>query len=180
MKYIDQTSNQLRLYLSDGAADVSAFTIISEAHVETNTCKIHYGILTESHFVIIEHNHCILNEVLACSEIALNRADTYGIEDMLKKSFQRSCNDTSVYEFKLSVLDSNAAIHELHALREKRSEENTHYLEHTFPTSSADEFPAVTEVYVSTTEKDILVQTVHTYPNEEKVIMSRSVFTCIK
>ncbi len=176
MKYVEQSYKQLRLLISEDESNLYNFSIISEAFFAAGDMHFHYGILSESHFVIIKTAMDSFNEIFACTDTEISNTECHMLGKIHDKSVRRNLKSFGSYTFSPKVYELDAAHEHIDFLRSKRSNPETHYLEHTFPTLHATETPAVTEVYV-TIKNDVHIQSLHTYPNENIAVISSSVIS---
>lgn len=173
MEYIDQSHEELNLFFSQKASDLKSFKVISESHFDTPNFKIHFGVLTESHFAIIETGNETINEIFACTDIDLPGVDKHDIDSIADEGFNKEL-DNHTYEFKCEILPYSECESILKHFRAKRSQINTQYQIFDFPNDD-DPLPALTEVYV-TVNGVVKVESLHTYPNEDKAVFSTSIF----
>lgn len=172
MKYIEQTHKDLRLYLLEDSPDKSIFTIISESSFQESIFDINFGILAESHFVTVKTGNNIIAEICACTDFDVPNianslltkiGDTNKVTETetLKHSFNYKVHNMAVGKVKLKALQS------------KRPHPYSYYLDHCFPSSKPGEESPVTEIYV-TIDKDVLIESVHTYPNKDAMVFTTS------
>jgi hypothetical protein len=172
MQYIDQHHNALRLYVTIHPLPEKQFSVIAEHLFDFKEYNIALGILSESHYVTIHHNNNCLTEIFACSD-----AD---ISYEIKKSFTELTEPVTVelndltYSFTTSTVSFSAGASLLAALHQKRALPEVHYLAHEFPTVTPKETPGQTEIYITTTGDQFIIQSIHSYPNEDVMVFTTS------
>lgn len=173
MKYVEQSHKDLRLYILDECPDKNIFTLISESKFTDSGFKVNFGILAESHFVTVQTDNDCISEICACTAFDIENLNTKlltEIGDANLVTETESLRHTFNYKF------HNMAVGEvkLKALRSKRPHPYSHYLEHDFPTAKPGDVSPVTEVYITLIGKEVLIESVHTYPNHNAMAFTMS------
>tara|TARA_B100000745_G_C20148193_1_gene393672 strand:- start:872 stop:1423 length:552 start_codon:yes stop_codon:yes gene_type:complete len=172
MQYIEQSHKDLRLYLLHGVIPKNQFNLISESKFTENVTKVEFGILAESHFVTIQTPKYTFSEVCACTDTIIDGSDQFLLTE-LGDARKSVVNQELSYSFTYKVTNFTVGEVRLASLRSKRPHPHCYYLEHIFPTSIPGEESPVTEVYVTVGEQ-ILIESVHTYPNNEAMVFTIS------
>jgi len=177
MEYIEQTYRSIIFYFANKAVDQSLFNIISKHNFRHQDFDIEFGILTESHFISIASDSETITEICACKDYDIQDSVKLNIEDVIKHNFTKE-SQAYTYTFTGSVVDYTAGKKILEDPRMKQHDSETHYLSHTFPGRWFWSKSAYTEIYV-TVGKTIITETVHTYPNERKMVFTKSEYETI-
>jgi hypothetical protein len=177
MEYIEQTHKTIIFYLINKAVDCSFFNVVSKHSFKHKNLDIEFGILTESHFVSVSSNNDALTEICACKDYEIAYLKKSSIEATARSNYKKTIGEFT-YTFSSSIVSYRTGKKLLKDLKSKQRNSNTHYLTHTFPGRWAWSRPACTEVYV-TVDNNVVTETVHTYPNEKKMVFTKSVITTI-
>ena len=179
--YIDQSANELRLNLVYSKLDKSDLNVLISKSITFNDIDIEVGIIGASHFLTVKYNDKEFSEVFACLE--LNNTTQKCIvkkANELLLSTKEVINNDLQYEFSLKILN-------WYEFSEKKYKqftedtvlyskgENSLGLSHVFPYKKDDKYVAKTEVFCIQKEKRIIVETLHSYPNEEKLVFTKTV-----
>jgi len=175
MEFIEQTYKSIIFYFVNYSVDQSIFNIVSKHSFQHHNVAIEFGILTESHFLSISAPNDVINEICACKSYDIKNAEIQSIENITNDSYQTNTKNFS-YSFSSSIVNYRTGRKVLSTLRGKQRLSNTHYLTHTFPGKWPWSRAASTEIYV-TVGDTIVTETVHTYPNENKMVFSQSEVT---
>ena len=172
MEYIEQTYRSIIFYFANKAVDQSLFNIISKHSFRHQDFNIEFGILTESHFISIASDSETITEICACKSYDIEGSVRLSIEDVTKNCYTKNA-EAYTYAFTSSVVDYRAGKKALADLKSKQHNNNTHFLSHAFPGKWVWSRSAYTEIYVTVGET-IITETVHTYPNERKMVFTKS------
>ncbi len=176
MEYIEQSFRDLRLLTSNKVVDINQFELISEITHVLDGMDVHFGILGESHFVSVTSGEMAHVEILACTDAIVPGMQVYTMDKILGKFTTENLNKGFTYEFSIIVQDTGGAQEQINKIKAKHSEPNTIYLTHTFPSDDERYEAAITEIVLTCCE-EVLIETIHTYPNENKVVFSQSTLT---
>ena len=178
--YIDQSANDLRLNLVYSALDTSNLNVIVSQSIDYDDVNIEVGIIGASHYLSIKHKDSQFSEVFACLE--LNSTTQQCIvkkENELSSSIFERINEDLQYKFDSEILNWNKT----NALKYEQFSKDTHSnskdtkaigLSHIFPFKKDAKFEAKTQVFVIKSEDKILINTLHAYPNEEKLVFTQT------
>ncbi len=178
--YIDQSANDLRLNLVYSALDTSSLNVIVLQEIDYDDVNIEVGIIGASHYLSIKHKDRQFSEVFACLE--LNSTTQQCIvkkgNELASSIFER-INEDLQYKFNSEILNWNKSS----AIKYEQFSKDTYSnskstdaigLSHIFPHKKDVNFEAKTQVYVIKSEGKILVNTLHAYPNEEKLVFTQT------
>lgn len=172
MKYIDQSHKELRIYLLEDKVPKDKFSIVSKSNFTDRDTIVEFGILSESHFVTIKNNKYTFSEICACTDTIIPGSDTDFLTDIGEMSKIITYKNVN-YTFTQQVNNYSVGAMRLTALQSKRTHPHCYYLEHIFPTCEPGEISPVTEIYVTMGDQ-ILIESVHSYPNENVMVFTIS------
>lgn len=174
MQYVEQSHKDLRLFTLNSDFTRDQFNVISESEIEFGPVHIHFGILAESHFVVLSEERGAVSEICACTEApGLETEPT--LLTAIGDANKTAKLDGWHYTFHHEITNMNVGEVRLSALQSKRPHPYSYYLEHAFPTSTPSHPAPLTEIYITTT-RDILIETVHTYPEHDAMVFTVSQF----
>lgn len=174
LAFKDQSASQLKLHLTKGIADVAALQILQMGKVRFGNVQIEAGILGASHYVKWWTEGGAFTEVLACVSAWPNQ--TY-----LASQHLSSLKTTSEFE---PVPSWKYYFHHWQSDWEKGQENVDSIKTQLQKMASTDglglhfSFPgyngAETLLLIENSKKGIFAQSLHAYPNEGKLIFSKS------
>lgn len=176
MEYLEQSYKSIIFYLVNTVLDQKVFNIVSKHQFEHENMRIEFGVLTESHYVSVTEDDATLYEVCACKEYDFDTLQKANIEDVAETTVAEDIGNFS-YTFTSDIKNYRDGKKILNQLESKQRNSVTHYLTHTFPGRWAWSRPAITEIYVTPKNGGLIVETVHTYPNESKMVFTTSEIT---
>lgn len=164
MIYIDQNSTELKLSLTISDFNKEPLQVISTKEITLGGFNIEFGILGASHFVTFKKDNFLFSEIFACVEID-------GIDSM--KNIHNLKLDRENYSFSSSIKswyeDGESAYNK--AITKTNTFPS---LEFVFPSEKEGLFQARTNVIISILNGYIIVDTIHAYPNENNVVVTKS------
>lgn len=161
-----------------GQVDLSQFLILQTNTFSWNNTKVTIGILGASHFISVEQSGSVFTEICACvdgkfsNDVTIHTANTIrNLGDVVQT---KTSGILHMFDYNVkNDLTLPTATTEL-----SRPLTNRHKLEHSFPNNEATEVGGYTFVTVDI-DDTMKVQTIHTYPNKGKYVLTRSKFTNI-
>ena len=178
--YTDQSASELRLNLIDGVLDKTPLNVILTDTLHLADIYIEAGIIGASHFVSFNFGDKVFSEVFACLELS-NSSDSCFVGKVFKqtapiKYFKKGLFS---YEFTSEILDWDDKSSEKYKNFENEVEKSSDDkesigLSYAFPTMEKNKFLAKTEVKVTKVNDMIIVETLHAYPNEEKLVFTET------
>lgn len=162
--YVEQTVRDIRYILSEKPLTIK-LTNLKDKTFNLNDYKVKVTILGESHKIEISKEDFYLVEVVAC------------IGNVAKKLPTENENFNLNYNFKSLIHDLKSdKIQELDKLNEIEFE-NVENISLSFEMKESFKFEAVTIVSINTlvNEKGFFFRTLHTYPNENKALLTESI-----
>ncbi len=178
--YIDQSANELRLNLIEGYLDKKILNVLIEDNLTLCDIKIEAGIIGASHFVSLDINDTKLSEVFACLELS-NAGNQCIINkvSLNKDSIKYFKKNLYCYEFSSNILDWNSNSSKEYIDFEKRVEKASNEckqlgLSYIFPSKTNNKFLAKTELIIYSNNNEIIIETLHAYPNEDKLVFTES------
>lgn len=165
MKYIDQSAKTLRLNLMTKEYNQTKLTILSKKIEKIKDLTIEYGILGESHYFKLFNDKFFFSEILACIDM-----ETEGVSLNVNKIQEK--NNNFEYAFSKETLDWNEDSKSKYIRFETYF---TDILE--FPTKENYKFKPLTALILTKSEhsKEIIFESMHAYPNENKLVFSKSI-----
>lgn len=175
MEYIEQSYKSIIFYFINNIIDQGIFNVVSKHQFKHLGIDIEMGVLTESHFVSVSLDNDTVYEICACKNYDFNTNDSLklNIVDTIEDKISKKTK-TFTYNFSSTIEDYRAGKKTLSKLQSKQREAETHYLTHTFPGRWLWSRPAITEIYVTTKASKLVIESVHTYPNESKMVFTNS------
>jgi len=171
MEFVEQSHKDLYLRVTADIDSLWEYKMLSKASLNFQGLQIEFGILGESHYVLVANKSSRFAEVFACGKKKYD--DGIEFSDLIGSSFEKQFGDIS-YQFEMEVVNELESS-KLSRLREKRNDPDVKYLKHDFPAKDKDLSHPVTEVYLNT-KGVIIVESVHTYPNENVSVFTKSNF----
>jgi len=174
MEFIDQSSSELRLSLSDSNFNLESLSVIKSETVSFDNLKIKFGILGASHFVRIKSKNVDLTEIFACADV--ENSESIRLDngfDLIKNT------NAFRYSFTSNILcwdEVKGKYFYEYMSSEKNSSEI--FLSFDFPSEKEGNFQARTSVLIKrdSAAKSISITTMHAYPNENNLIKTYTEF----
>jgi len=177
--YIDQSANELRLNIVEGYLNKEPLNVIIEKKMVIDTLEVEAGIIGASHFVTVQCKNSTISEVLACLELK-NCGEESFISKISHNSTQKLFKKENYeYEFSSEILDwsdeSSIRYSNFEKLvKQSELKNDCIALSYLFPTKIKHEYEAKTEVVVSYNKKILEIRTLHAYPNENKIVFTKT------
>lgn len=170
MKYIDQSAKSLRLSIMEKEYNPKNLTILTTKNEKIRNTNITYGILGESHYLKIFNKNFFFSEILACIEM-----ESEGISlDTNKKEIK---TEFYTYTFEKETVEWN------YKAKEKYIRFETYFTDKIeFPSKEKQKFKPITALILTKTSysKEIIFESMHAYPNENKLVFSKSIIVLNK
>lgn len=167
MKFIDQSAKELRLNLVNSEYSEKELSVLTREYFNFNNIKIEFGILGASHFLKLEKDNLIFAEVFACIELELENSSLFvgGMEERKLEIF----NDWLIYNFESEIIEWNE-----YSKNKYDYFENNYSSSFLFPLNQKYNFLAKTQVIFKVINDIITLETMHAYPNENKIVFTKT------
>lgn len=178
--YIDQSSKELRLNLIYSELNKFDLNVISSESITYDDIYIEVGIIGASHYLTIKYEKNQFSEVFACLELNnSNQACTIKKPEELLVPVKENITSHLKYEFSSEILNWNKSSSQRYNVFSQNTNlcansKNSVGLSHIFPHKKNDTYLAKTEVFVKKCTHQILVETLHAYPNEDKIVFTKT------
>lgn len=177
-EYIEQTADDLRFYLLTESVDETQFLILGEQRLEWGDYEVTLNILGESHLVTVAGNSGFLQEICACTDVSAPESViiTGGMLHDLPGSFAHRSGALGYAFHQQSGLISEHTDHlaTLQALPLTKPTCTAAYTFSTHPSHGPHEPVTIVNAEV---EHTLTIRTLHTYPNEDRFMFTKSTFT---
>lgn len=179
MEYLDQTTDDIRLFLVEGDFNKDQFKILKEDHFSWKNLVVNFGILGESHFInLTNEKNESFTEICACTDAVFNsEKSTLHVSDFVNKIGNLPVLlqwDGFAYAFDSKCIEYARGERGLLDLRSVRSKDDVMSLEYKFPAKWFFQKKPVTEVYIKKTNDSLFIRTAHTYPNDKLAVFTNS------
>jgi hypothetical protein len=176
IEYVDQSASGLALNLIEGAMDIGAFTIFQAGTVNRRDITIRAAIIGASHVLSFATPGAVLTEMFACTDAlgGANRILFGPLGDLLEATTELTFADGRRYKFNASLAAPAAA-----ARLRARSTRGRRALRLAFQFPRRPDRRATPETIVSVTSgpQQVITETAHCYPDEEKTVITTSELT---
>lgn len=179
LTYQDQSAEDLRLNLVQGAVDKKQLTVLCTGNIEVPYGRVEAGIIGASHYLefTLPNGHIVFTEVFACTEIESTEKIFYGgLQDAgsIKKHFK-----DMTYTFRVRNMKWGAGEAEFEHLMEVVKSAFNQFqfgLQFSFPKTDDLEFPPVTLMYVQADPENMAVEvkTLHAYPSDKALVFTET------
>lgn len=171
----------LRFTFLEGALDKSTLHILEGGSL-SGKISIEAAVIGASHFVSYTiDGKDVLNEVFACMELNPSAKAHYGPLREIPEAVDLSFPSLGVqYSFVPLVKRSEEARAQLQKIEHKIAKINAAKSEHhlglrfDFPANKEGRIPKTLVWVQQSSESEVIVETVHSYPNEDLVVLTRS------
>jgi len=163
IEFKDQSCDILEYNLFDKTVDTNQFTVLQEKMIKFKEHEVKIGIIGESHFFSIDDS---LTEVLAC----VNVKEDSVFRTKFNEGFSvvKEINGLFIAT-RIEIFDKNKDIdHLLHYFSIDPS------LHVEFPSTENLPFKPVTVIKVANRDRMLVFESLHAYPNENRVVYSIS------
>lgn len=187
--YLDQSAGALRLQLHAGALDRRALPVLCRAELRTSEWRLSAHIIGASHWLRFEARADAgtpaLHEVFACARLGAQRPlGRARVGESLERSVP-GAGGAWRYRFESLVLDARRGRDALEGLETRvqrtpgtATAHDDLALVHRFPVDRSAVSSALggprTLVAAARAERAIVVDSAHVYPNEDRVVLSRT------
>lgn len=178
--YVEQAADSIRLYLSNGRPNYEQFSILKGLYKNFDTVKVSYGILGASHFVHVKSPKHELAEICACVNGDFTDSDKIIFAKHLKDITNGHLHvEDSCYSFDYKKVKGKAMVaNELKHLRHHKTKDSLHIIQK-FPGRHFFSKKAITELVLNFDGEILEIRSVHTYPNEDSAVFTKSTVNCI-
>lgn len=173
MNYLEQTHQDIRLYVLEGESDLEQFSILESETYSWQGKSITFGILGASHFITVTSSLESVTEICACVPGVFADTTLVHIDSPIEKltpNVQKSIGNT-MYTFSANVIAAEEGAERMNDLLLYKI--GDHVLSHEFPSNKPTVTP-ITLIKVSNIGNELITQTVHTYPNEDIMVFTVS------
>ncbi|HIP33750.1 MAG TPA: DUF2617 family protein [Bacteroidia bacterium] len=170
LEYVDQSPSELNLNIFYKKFNKTKLMVINKEIIKLDDFDIEIAIIGASHYIEVKKNNELLfAEVFACialedSNLTLNPSEI-SYEDKL--TFNDDYDGIN-YKFQYLELDMEKEISQFEI--ERFNHENI--LEYDFSKNHLE--PAVTSLILGINTKNIILESLHVYPNHNKAIITKS------
>jgi len=176
VEYVDQSASGLALNLIDGTIDTGAFTIFRTGTVSRRDVTVRAAIIGASHVLSFATPGAVLTEMFACTDAlgGTNRILFGPIGDLLEATTELTFADGRHYRFNASLAAPTAA-----ARLRTRATRGRGALRLTFRFPRRPDRRATPEtiVLVTSGRHQVIAETAHCYPDEQKAVITSSELT---
>jgi uncharacterized protein DUF2617 len=176
VEYVDQSASGLALNVIEGAVEIDAFTVFRAATVNRRDITIRAAIIGASHVLSFATPGAVLTEMFACTGAlaGANRILFGPLGDLLEATTELTFADGRRYRFNASL----AAPADARRLRARAARgRRCLRLKFTFPRRSDGRATPETVVAVTYGRRQVVAETAHCYPHEDKVVITSSELT---
>jgi len=181
-EYIDQSAKTLSLNVFKGIPDMNQFSVLAEGNLETSKVSIKLYIIGASHVVEVNISDvCIFYEAFSCIPCK-KTPDTilsYKIDKiespiikLIYPSNEKIINP-AVYQFEYSIEDYFSSKDYLNKFETMYNNNQNVVLNYNFPQGGNEEIPK-TILAVRINDQSINIESVHTYPNENTNVFTKT------
>ena len=175
LSYVEQSSDELKLFVGTNIFSPQNHTIIQKSSFSTAEFLVKFGILAESHYVSIHNGTFSVDELCICTDVIIPGIEPQNLHE-IKGTNLKFEDESYVHNFNAVYIKGDESLTRHKALLENKTKHSVYYLEHVFPCNEKGQENAMTAVYV-TVGIDILIESVHTYPNENTAVFTQSRIT---
>lgn len=182
--YKDQSASELRFTLVRGCLDDRRFHILQSGSLEGGFLKVEARIIGASHYISFSTKDFLLNEIFACESIETSANIAYcGPLDQIKGSVSLGLSYGLNYSFHVRTVDTTEKPYNPRNIIEAMAEVKGLGLLYEFPVIDNTPTPLTTVgVYFKNLgekpDKEVcIVETAHSYPNENKVVLTMTELT---
>lgn len=175
LSYKEQSSDSLKLFVGKNIFAKEDHTVVQRSSFSAGFFEVTFGILAESHFVSIKHSKFQMDELCICTDIIIPGSESLRLSEIGSKDIIMD-EDAYLYTFRTEHLRNGEAQAKCQTLFSKRNKLETYHLEHVFPTAEASQPNALTGIYI-TIDDGLLIESVHTYPEEDVEVFTQSKLT---
>ena len=178
VQFLDQSANALNLNLIEGRIDESQFDILAEDSIEDLGIRLDAHIIGGSHFLIIHVGDRCVSEVFACTEIETDLPRLYcGPLGSITKKIECLIFNNLRYVFRADIHDFDPInICDIKGDYESRYPKHV-LLTFEFPKANRTEVHNPATIVLAGMNSTLIdVSTIHSYPNENKIVATTSRF----
>ena len=179
--YVDQSASSLNLNLIDGELDKKNIDELKSKKYIFKDLIIESSIIGASHFVSFYFEGKIFSELFACLEYEDKKNILYFDNiNNISKNVKKEINTSYNYEFSYENLTWNKKSQEKYSYFETsilahEKEDDSISLSYTFNDKKQNKFLAKTMLLVYKINNDFIIESLHAYPNEEKIVFTKSI-----
>ncbi len=175
LEYKDQNVDALTLAISLEPVDASAFLVLEEKEIEFNGVRIRAGIIGSSNFWQVQTSTWQVSQVLTCEQPKRQVGKSLVVENIgsmqvreVALNLPEGVRFSGRYEI---TTDGSVVENTLAECSKLRNNQRVISMSYIFE-SPASSFQAATIVIIEFLEGGVCVRTLHSYPNEGKVVVT--------
>lgn len=180
LDFKDQHARDLKLHVVQGELDIGQFEVLAEQADIFGAMQVHARIIGASHVISFKYGDLEVHEVFACADVATSGKVAFfgplGKVKVLGEIWLDFKGGRPRFHYHFDVqelrLDSNISL--LEALENKAKRTSAIGLSYEFPSDGGELLPAKTVVSV---QNHVHVETMHTYPNDNILVSTRTIFS---
>ena len=187
VEYKEESVAHLRLTLVEGQIDESQLNIIEETELQHKEVRIKLAIIGSSHFVMVKVGSWELSEIFACTQFSTPQPyKFFGPLSLLREGgVNFSFDNGAHYVFSARITSDSGELNRLETLADSTETGSLQVgLSFEFPSSveiKSNLLPkTVIWVGYDVEQRQIVVKTAHSYPNEEKVVITSTTISIPK
>jgi len=171
LAFMDQYSTDLKLNLIYEPLDKSSLTVLKMQKVDIlYGFSIEAAVIGESHYVTLLFNNIeIFSELLACIDLSAQHKNLEILACTESNNFISHVVSDMHYAIDINIVEANQKIIEAFSKTSKVLVNLSYKFE-----NQEYEIEAKTEIKIVLIEENLLIETLHSYPNENKIVLSRS------
>ena len=180
--YEDQSANELRLNLVQGAVDKKLLTVLCTGNIDLAYGSVDVGIIGASHYFsfVNPSGETIFTEVFACTDLDRVKNRVFFGDLHHANTLQQTFDCDLDYKFNAEQLNWATGESKFRNLIGKVQSDLNQYqigLQFVFPKTDGDVFPPVTVVYATADPRHlaVAVETLHAYPNEDSLVFTKTI-----
>ena len=177
MQYLDQTVEDLRLYLVRGDFQLEQFAVLRSSAFIWQEMNVSFGILGESHYVKFQRDGQTFAEICACKSASFQEPAIVLMTEFLVniKKLPVECQlGAYSYAFTYECFQEDEGVMRVANLRASSRKSACKFLTYEFPKGPGSSISPITEIYCEQTLTGLLIGTVHTYPNSKQIAFTQS------
>ena len=167
MQYVDQYARDLEYKIFDTNIDTSQISILQTKAIKIKGIQVNVCIIGESHIVEIED---ILTEVFACVNLKENPIMDISLKNGEDHIRGEISHGSVALNFSIKVLEDKNMINE----HISYFEDSDLIVE--FPSKENAPFKAITALKISIIKDLLHVESLHSYPNEGRIVLTTEDF----
>ena len=169
IEYKDTSSKELRLAFAREDLDVTNLDIIDKKVIGDFEC----GILGASHYIkFIKDGRVLFTEVFSCAEFSSENTSILQVKDTVSAKLEQSFGNVS-YQFSSHIIDYTQEMYSDYMRLYEIETDKALLFE--FPYDGDPEFTPVTLIIYTKHHDAVRFDTLHAYPEENKLVLTKTV-----